>query len=300
MNPNSFDCHLIEVRQCIEGSAVPNAIKEQILEHSDEQQYLFLRLAYAFFTQYPGIKERDKVYMSAATYWSATAVYAIDHVLDLQVSGPELRPIYQNSHFCFLESQRLLAYLFPANSPFWQAYYTRYTDHFRELELSASMERLDQKQYKKLLSCKYALIHVVIDMLDHLTDQRHMDRSFALHHLLDTFTYGYNLPNEVKGLKTDLETGVNNYAYWRLRDRLVDLEFEIVDDPERLHGLLYATGLAQELLNEANDTLEEVIRQAVNIDLPDFACIVRKRIDENSRRLDSLGTYFAQLDAAAV
>lgn len=297
-----FQDHVKDVLAFISQSPLPVEIKERLLsqEATEFHQFLYLRLAFAFYRKYPGITSSQQTALSAATYLSATAVYAADHILDLQVTGPDIRPLYQLSHTCYLESQRYVAYLFPLDSPFWPAYYQRYQDHFAELEKSASHLPMHEADYRHLLSCKYALLHVVIDMLDHLTGCRHPGMSQQLHGLLEEFTFGYNLQNEVKGLQDDRKSGVANYAYWCLVRKCEREGIQLTDDPEYQHKLLFGSGLGHELLTLALASMEDVARKAEALDLPDFALIVRKQQEKTRTMLIALEAHLRELDSQPV
>jgi hypothetical protein len=132
MNDQAFIQHFAKVRDYL--FALPLA-KEDLApllskDVVEQQKFLFMRLAYSFFPLYPELREEERTALSAASYLSAIAVYAIDNVLDLQISGKAIRPFYRRSHLYFMESQRILCTLFAHNAPFWITYYSRYEDHW--------------------------------------------------------------------------------------------------------------------------------------------------------------------------
>jgi hypothetical protein len=302
MNDQAFIQHFATVRDYL--FALPLA-KEDLApllskDVVEQQKFLFMRLAYSFFPLYPELREEERTALSAASYLSAIAVYAIDNVLDLQISGKAIRPLYRRSHLYFMESQRILCTLFAHDAPFWITYYSRYEDHFRELQLSEGFQKLDEMKYREILKCKYALIHVTIDMMDHLTQHRHAEITSKLHAFLDTFTFGYNLQNEVKGLREDMETGVNNYVYWLIIERMLSLGYKVTNIPEDIEKFLYASGIAEEVLAESNKSYDQVCSMAAELGLPEFILIVSHRKAENEKRISMLESYFEKLEAESI
>jgi hypothetical protein len=199
-----------------------------------------------------------------------------------------------------MESQRILCTLFAHDAPFWITYYSRYEDHFRELQLSEGFQKLDEMKYREILKCKYALIHVTIDMMDHLTQHRHAEITSKLHAFLNTFTFGYNLQNEVKGLREDMETGVNNYVYWLIIERMLSLGYQVTNIPEDIEKFLYASGIAEEVLAESNKSYDQVCSMAAELGLPEFILIVSHRKAENEKRISMLESYFEKLEAESI
>ncbi|MBK9271550.1 MAG: hypothetical protein IPM48_08120 [Saprospiraceae bacterium] len=280
------------VRDLILSSPMPEDIKQLLVneEVMRSQRSLFLCLAQAFMKAFPGLNEDQQIRINAIIYLGSTGIYEADKVYDIQISGASIQEPLVRSHFCFIESQRLLTGLFSANSEFWKVYYKRYWDHFKELKESKQTDRkLDFDEYRNLLKHKYSMIYLIADILYFLTDQKYTDTYLNLIQVMEWFTVGYNIPNEIRGLKTDMDTNINNYAWWRLKEILP--EFGIQNDElssEEMHKMIYLTGLAERMLRESLDAFDQAIAMVRPYGLELLEHIIRKRIESNQHEMEIL------------
>jgi hypothetical protein len=278
--------------QHIEDGPMPANIRSYVLrpELLKTQEKLFLCIAQAFVPAFPGVSTSDQIRVNALIYLGARGIYEADPVLDNQVIGKNIHEPLMRSQFCTMEAVRILSGLFSADSPFWPQYYARYTDHFDELkESSQTDKKLDHDAYISLLAKKYALLYLVLDTWHYLAGQKNKQAYEDLLKAVAWFTIGYNIPNEIRGLKTDLETHVNNYAYWRLLDLLPEMGLSAADfDQEELHKLVYVSGLAERMLNESMAAFEYSMTIADQYDLTLFKQIVLSRMESNQREMDVL------------
>jgi hypothetical protein len=280
------------VIQHIGDGPLPEPIRSYVLRQEliQTQEKLFLCIAQAFVPAFPGVNPTEQIKVNALIYLGARGIYEADPVLDNQVEGKSIHDPLMRSQFCTMEAVRILSGLFPADSPFWPQYYARYADHFDELKESGQTDKkLGQDAYTSLLAKKYALLYLVLDTWHYLTDQKNKQAYEDLQQAVAWFTIGYNIPNEIRGLKTDLETHVNNYAYWRLLELLPEMGLSAADfDQEELHKLVYVSGLAERMLTESLAAFEQTMTVANQYDLNLFKQIVLSRMESNQKEMDVL------------
>ncbi|HEX5624779.1 MAG TPA: hypothetical protein VFX48_02080 [Saprospiraceae bacterium] len=289
----------LNVIQTIQTQALPDEIKSALTDPEllKNQESLFLCFAQAFMDAFPGIPENEQVLINTITYLGARGIYEADPVYDIQIQGPEIQKHLVHSHFYHCESQRLLSHLFPIDHPLWAVYYQRYWQHFGELRESRMTDkRLDFKTYLQLLRYKYAMLYVPIDIMHYRTGQQYRESYERICEALQWFTVGYNIPNEIRGLKIDLETHINNYAWWRLMEKLPELDIDYRDySSEELHKLVYVTGLAERMLEESLEAFEKALACIRPLNLPLFEYIIHKRIENNKMEMEILQEHLSSI-----
>lgn len=295
----SMDQTIQSVIHTIKSSALPDPIKHWLTdeERVQTQKALFLCFAQALV---PGFGELDKscqVKLNTLVYLGASGIYEADKVYDIQVQGPAIQTPLIQSHFCLVESQRILSRLFEEDDPFWNTYYQRYWNHFQELAQSKCVkQRLDCDEYKNLLRHKYALLYLVADILHHLSDCQFVDQYERLKESLEWFTIGYNIPNEIRGLKTDLDTQVNNYAWWRLLEILPEFGMDADElSSEELHKMVYFTGLAERMLEESLVAFRKAKECVRPLGLNLFEQLIDARMQRNKKEMDILHEELASV-----
>ena len=283
----------------IKEGPLPDPIKNHLINSSNLKDWQEVWLGYVFIFQpaYPRINQKQFELLNAASYLGARAVYEMDHVYDLQITGKAIRPNLINGQYLFNESQRLLSQLFHFDSPFWKMYYQRLEEHYKELELSGQKYMLNDERYQELLQYKYALMYVPLDALYVLDDQKSSDINTALLSALKFFIKGYNLPNEVEGLADDIEQGINNYAWWRLIEELQQYDIPNPDNAAELQNLLFATRLGETLYDEAIAALEQSLRIIKDFSLFHFENMIKRRIKSTEKRKELVTNHIEQIMA---
>lgn len=283
----------------IKEGPLPESIKSYLIDSSNLQEWQEVWLGYVFIFQpaYPRVNQKQFEVLNAASYMAARAVYEMDHVYDLQVTGKAIRANLINGQYLFNESQRLLSKLFHFDSPFWKMYYQRLEEHYKELELSGQQYMLTDDLYQELLQYKYALMYVPLDALYILDEQKSSYVNTALLSALKLFIKGYNLPNEVEGLADDIEQEINNYAYWRLLEELQQHNIPNPGKAAELQNLLYATRLAETLYDEATADLEQSLRVIKELSLYHFENMIKRRIASTEKRKELVTNHIEQIMA---
>jgi hypothetical protein len=261
---------------------IPADLREKFrLSHQGGQRNLFAMLTGAFASQFPGVTHQQLVTLSSSVYLSAHAVYLLDPVLDFQAEDGDILSLVRESHFLFNESTRLLTEIFSPEDAFWPHYYQRFDDHFAEPVLSKNVEaELDLSAYQALLAKKYSLLFVPLIGLHHLSNRQHTVQFEKLNTLMQRFIIGYNIPNEIKGVSDDIRGTINNYAFWRLKKLLPEYEMDAHDySADELHKMVYATGLASQLYDEALHYLNQARQMAEEEKLPLLVKLLDDRIE---------------------
>ena len=276
----------------IRASALPDSIKLWLTdkERVQSQKALFLCFAQALVPAFGRLDKSSQIRLNTLVYLGASGIYEADKVYDIQVKGPDIQTPLVQSHFCLVESQRILAGLFEEESPFWNTYYQRYWNHFQELKQSKCIHvRLDYHEYKNLLRHKYALLYLVADILHHLSDCQYVENYERLTETLEWFTIGYNIPNEIRGLKTDLDTQINNYAWWRLLEILPEYGMDAGElSSEELHKMVYFTGLAERMLEESLEAFRKAKECVRPLGLNLFERLIDSRMQRNTKEMEIL------------
>lgn len=299
MKNTSLDTHEQKIDGLINELPLPLDVKNKLVG-SKKLKYLFSSFGSAFQACFPGIATDELLLIDTGTFLLAAGTYAVDNVYDLQVEGLAIQKRLMYGHFCHQESQRLLSQLFLMKDPFWEKYYNRYSNHFKELKVSRELDdELTFTRYTELLGYKYSLLNLPIDIMHHLTDEKNTDNYETILESLKWFTVGYNLPNEVKGLEEDLMGGINNYAWWRLKAQLEKLDIPFAHlSPEALHKLLYATGLAEQLLNESFEAFQKALDIVSHLNVPGYITIVKHRLAKNKRMKTKIEEHLTVLEEA--
>jgi hypothetical protein len=283
----------------IRTSALPDPIKEWLTgkERVQSQKALFLCFAQALVPAFGKLDKSSQIRLNTLVYLGASGIYEADKVYDIQVEGPDIQTPLIQSHFCLVESQRILAGLFGEKSSFWNIYYQRYWDHFQELKQSKCIHsRLDYHEYKNLLRHKYALLYLVADILHHLSNCQYVNHYERLIETLEWFTIGYNIPNEIRGLKTDLDTQINNYAWWRLLEILPEYGLDAGElSSEELHKMVYFTGLAERMLEESLEAFRKAKECVRPLELNLFEKLIDSRMQRNRKEMDILQEELASV-----
>ena len=254
----------------------PDLRKKFALSTKEVHKNLFAAITGAFAPCFPSVTATDLVNLSTAVYLGASAVYALDPVLDQQASTAENIIYIRESHFLFNEATRILSGIFEPGHAFWIKYSQRIDDHFSEPALSKNVHtELDTETYRKLLAKKYSLLFVPLDGLYFLDKQENSSNYESLQELMNKFILGYNIPNEIRGISDDIRCSINNYALWRLKKLLPEFELRAEDfNADELHKLVYATGLASLLYDETLHYFSEAKKMAEELNLSLLANLV--------------------------
>jgi hypothetical protein len=272
---------LQNIEEKVKGLPIPHDVREKFaLSAQGGQQNLFASITGAFTPCFPSVNAQYVVNLSTAVYLGASAVYVLDPVLDQQASTDQSIQCIRESHFLFNESTRILSEIFEPDNAFWKKYYQRIDDHFAEPVLSKNIgAELGAETYKALLAKKYSLLFVPLDGLYYLDQKENSQHYTAVEELLKTFILGFNIPNEIRGISDDIRCTINNYALWRLKKLLPEFELNADDfDADELHKLVYATGLAAQLYDEALQYLAEAKRMAEELDMLLLAKLINHRM----------------------
>jgi len=286
----------------IQSIGLPKTLRDHVLAEDvlrNHRGYL-IPLCYALSPAFGKLEHDEQVTICTAIFLGAMGVYALDPVLDLQITGPGVKKPISDSFLLISASQHLLSEVIPPKSRFWKKYQERLKDHFLEIELSEVSEsdqrEWNQAAYHELLKFKYSLFYLPLDILFHLTGERAKTNYYYLREAFFQFTIGFNIPNEIVGFTSDSSLGLKNYAWVRLAEYL---DKEKLDKhlftTEELHKLIYLSGIATELYDEALQAFEECLSIVKPMKLPLFEKIVNDRIKVTFKEKEALKTYLQNI-----
>lgn len=286
----------------IKSTGLPRPLLEKITDVTlvKKQSSYLIPFCYALTPAFGAIEEDVQITINAAIYLGAMGVYALDPVLDLQVSGEQVKNPITDGFLLISTSQQLLNEVIPSKSRFWKKYQARLLDHFKE----ASVNRMDssdkngwnQAAYHELLKLRYSLLYLPLDILFHLTGESSKTNYYYLSESLFHFTVGFNIPNEIVGFTSDSNLGLKNYAWIPLSEYL---EKENLDRRlfsfEELHKIMYLTGIATQLYDEALAAFDDCLAIIRPLNLPLFEKIVHKQVKKTIKEKEGLISYLQNI-----
>ncbi|WP_209330550.1 hypothetical protein [Lunatimonas salinarum] len=286
----------------IQSLELPNPLRERILneELPQHQRDYLIPLCYSLSPAFGEIDEEDQITISTAIFLGAMGIYLLDPILDLQMTGSEIKSPLCDSILAISASQQLLNEVIPAKSRFWNKFQERLRDHFHEVSLSSvkktGKKAWNQAAYHELLKFKYSLLYLPLDALFHLTNEKAKTNYYYLREALFYFTIGFNIPNEIIGFTSDTTLGLKNYAWVHLSEYL---ENENLDKrlftAEELHKLIYLSGIATALYDEALEAFDECLSTVKPMNLPLFERIVHERIKVTIKEKEAINTYLQNI-----
>jgi hypothetical protein len=295
----SFSKQVIRRITCTD---LPKSLLEKIISDDvvEKQSIHLIPFCYSLTPAFGAVEPEDQITISAAVYMGAMGVYTLDPVLDLEISGNDINHPVSEAFLLISTSQQLLNEVIPPHSRFWKKYQTRLLDHFKETtanrRVSATDTDWNQSTYYDLLRLRYSLLYLPLDILFHLTGETSKANYYHLGEALFHFTIGFNIPNEIIGFASDSKVGLKNYAWVRLSEFL---EKEHLDPGqfslEELHKIVYLTGIATELYDEALAAFNQCLSIIRPLNLPLFEKIVHHQIKKTIKEKEGLTSYLQNI-----
>lgn len=193
---------------------------------------------------------------------------------------------------------RGLAGLFPGEHPFWaqleQCKKEYALANQREKQLTAQVRTWTQQEYEVLAAGKSAVCGALVYALDGLGPAS--GSTELLLQLLRDFHLAVQYEDDVLDFGKDVAQGQYTYVYYLLRESLLSQGAAIASMPaELLQPLLYTTGTATWLLEQAASLYGQVQRQAQELGVAMLAQYAGQQLAENIRQR----TEIARIAAAA-
>lgn len=256
---------------------------------ADHSFYLLVvpMLSRCFPVAFPASQVRE---LGLAFYGIFRMVLAMDRVVDRQESGY----LFDGLIHYTIATRRLSA-IFPQDSRVWSGLSLRLRDSIdqiqreRELDCVATIEA-----FTAVAAGKSGLIQLTVDWLDAISPvgelADHLRDSLLEKHL------GMQWLDDINDFIVDVELGQPTWARARLHGYACENGLELPSLPApRQKRLLFASGLGEELLEEAGGHFRAALAKLGAIELPEYAGIIRSYIAEIGR----IGNRLAEERAAA-
>jgi hypothetical protein len=167
------------------------------------------------------------------------------------------------------ETIKTLTSIYGKNSSFWELWESRKNEYFEAVQIEKRLE-LDQlisfETYADLADKKSSFGKIAIDSLWVLSNQKNEETYQSLLESHKYFSIGFQLCDDVKDFKEDLEKEQFNWGIYLLQDQLNFDEYG--DNYETLNKLFFLRGVGQELLVKAIENFDSAldILQTLEVD----------------------------------
>jgi hypothetical protein len=234
---------------------------------------------------FPAVTPSTTRELGLAFYGIFRMVLAMDRVADRQESSYLFDGLVH-----YTVALRRLSAVFPADSAVWK----RLTDRIRYSVDQIRLERnlchrggSDLGAFVSVAMGKSSLIQLTVDWLDAIQPVGELaDRlrsSLLKKHL------GMQWLDDINDFSVDVEQGQSTYARSRLHAFAIAHQLDLASlTPAKQKRLLFASGLGEELLDEASQYFALALAELDGIELPDYAEIVLSYINQTGRIRNSL------------
>lgn len=156
------------------------------------------------------------------------------------------------------EAIKTLTTIYGKNSEFWKYWEKRRNEYFMAVEIEKTLnieDEVSKSSYENLADKKSAFGKVAIDCLYLLTEQKDYSKYCELLTSHKYFSIGFQLYDDVKDFREDLEKGQFNWAVYQLKKRVDFKNMEATI----LNKLLFIKGAGQEILKEAIENFQKAL-----------------------------------------
>lgn len=242
-------------------------VKESKNFNDKEQEYLlsnykvnkstdFYEFYPLLFNHYFNFHDKDKLnQLSFAGYLYYQSILILDSVIDdKKLSNIYLVTILQE------ETIKTLTSIYGKDSYFFTLWNSRRKEYFNAIKIEKSFKLKDFvsfEEYKNLADKKSAFGKVAIDSLHSISNFKNLDRYNQLIESHKLFSVGFQLYDDIKDFKEDIEKGQFNWAVQSLKEK-IDFD-SYADNIEALNKLLYLEGVGQEVMSLSISYLDKAL-----------------------------------------
>jgi hypothetical protein len=243
---------------------------------------------------FPGVAPAQARVLGLAFYGIFRMVLAMDRVVDRGQSGYLFDGLVH-----YTVGTRRLAGIFPGQPRVWSGLTERIRQSVDQIEREREL-RCDGstplREFVAVAEGKSSLIQLTVDWLDAISPVGGLaDRlrgSLLNKHL------GMQWLDDINDFVVDVEGGQATWARARLHEFARANGLRLEGEPaERQKRLLFASGLGEELLGEASAHFAAALAELGDVEIPEYAGIIRAYIEEIERIRGRLATERASATA---
>lgn len=242
-------------------------VKESKNFNDKEQEYLlsnykvnksadFYEFYPLLFNHYFNFHDKDILnQLSFAGYLYYQSILILDSVIDdKKLSNIYLVTILQE------ETIKTLTSIYGKDSYFFTLWNSRRKEYFNAIKIEKSFKLKDFvsfEEYKNLADKKSAFGKVAIDSMHSISNFKNLERYNQLIESHKLFSVGFQLYDDIKDFKEDIEKGQFNWAVQSLKEK-IDFD-SYVDNIEALNKLLYLEGVGQKVMSLSISYLDKAL-----------------------------------------
>jgi len=215
-----------------------------------------------FHSYYPDISDKEVIKLSDAGYLYYHSLLGLDSLID-DNDNSNISNIIQLQE----ESIKLLTDIYGAESSFWFVWNKRKKEYFEAAQTEKNLKKIDNKVdwslYETISDNKSAFGKIAIDCLYILSKQQNQGIYENLLKSHKYFSVGFQLYDDLKDFKEDIEKGQFN---WAVEESKKEIDFNsLKNDFVTINKLLYIKGIGQRVLKESIKNFDKALRILQNI-----------------------------------
>jgi hypothetical protein len=241
---------------------LPEDLKSSLRLVSSEYSSYYLFYPHLFKDAFK-VRQSDKIdILSIAGFLFYKSIIYIDKIVDEQVGKESVMEYFQLSLICQEESIKILATLFPLESPFWKLWNKRKGEYL----LAQKSEKIhgyysEEQHFFNLADNKAAFGKIAIDSLSLLEERcennKHYDALLLSHR---HFSIARQIYDDLVDIKEDYQNKQSNYALFNLLKACEKDGINMKElNEEYLEKYLYVMGVSEILLNQVISHFEKAL-----------------------------------------
>lgn len=242
---------------------------------------------------FPAVPSSTVEELGCAFYGIFRMVLAMDRVVDRQESG-----YLHHGLVHYTVAVRRLSAVFPTASPVWAALSVRLHHSVDQIRIERGLSDDDDRAaFAAVAAGKSSLIQLTVDWLDALepAPEGLADRLRAS--LIDKHL-GMQWLDDINDFVVDTEQGQPTWARTRLARHAKTAGIDLTAIPApRQKRLLFASGLGEDLLREANAHFAAALDDIAGLELPEYAATIRSYIARSERIVEAIAEERAAAQA---
>ncbi len=263
----------------MDAGIAPASVRDFVVDAHAADHAFYLRVIPMLSRCFPTVAATTVETLGCAFYGIFRMVLAMDRVVDRQESG-----YLYDGLVHYTVAVRRLSVVFPPDSPVWAGLAARLHHSIDQIRIERELSPDDERDaFISVAAGKSSLIQLTVDWLDALAPApgdlaERLRRSLIDQHL------GMQWLDDINDFVADAELGQPTWARARLaaHARATGIALDAIV-PLRQKRLLFACGLGEALLTEANAHFAAALDGVSGIDLPEYTGTIRSDIDRIGR-----------------
>ncbi len=262
----------------------PGSVRDFVVDAHAADHAFYLRIVPMLSRCFPTVATTTVETLGCAFYGIFRMVLAMDRVVDRQESGFLYDGLMHHT-----VAVRRLAAVFPPESPVWPRLAARLHHSVDQIRTERGLSPDDARTaFVSVAAGKSSLIQLTVDWLDAIAPAPD-DRAERLRRSLIDKHLGMQWLDDINDFVADAELGQPTWARARLaaHARAAGIALDALA-PLRQKRLLFASGLGEALLTEANAHFAAALDGVAGLDLPEYTGMIRSDIDRTGRIIEAI------------